>query len=117
MDDSETVRLLFVSPLESGRYRITANGLESFVSGLSDQWLLETDTSVSFYQFDAYQPGDLAVREFMYRPPAGSPKYVEIRNVSGRFLYLRDFELRRAEGASSGGGSVSGMNMPAEPDD
>ena len=115
MDNSETVRLLFDSPLESGRYRITANGLESFVSGLSEQWLLETDTSVSFYQFDAYQPGDLAVSEFMYRPPAGSPKYVEIRNVSGRFLNLRDFELRRAEGASSGGGSVSGMDLPAEP--
>src|SRR5690625_7268743 len=51
----------------------------------------------------------------MYRPPDGSPKYVEIRNVSGRFLNLRDFELRRAEGASSGGGSVSGMDLPAEP--
>lgn len=115
MDNSETVRLLLDSPLASGRYRITANGLESFVSGLSEQWLLETNASAGFYQFDAYRQGDLAVSEFMYRPPAGYPKYVEIRNVSDRFLNLRGFELRRAEGASSGGGPVSRNDLPAEP--
>ena len=114
-DDSETVRLTFSDPFQNGSFEIVVNDVESFVPGLSEQWILEENSTLEFFRFDVYQPGDIVINEFMYRPPSGVPKYVELKNVSNRFLSLKDFELRRAEGASSNGGAISEFDVPIKP--
>ena len=111
--NSETLRLTFSDAFAVGSYTIVANGLTS----ITDGWELEDDSEFEFFRFDEYQPGDIVINEFMYRPPEGYPRYVEIHNRSGRFLNLRDWELRRAEGAASNGGSFSSFDLPIEPGD
>jgi len=114
-DDSETVRLTFSDPFQNGSFEIVVNDIQSFVPGLPEQWIIEENSSIGFFRFDAYQPGDLVLNEFMYRPPSGYPKYIELKNISNRFLSLKDFELRRAEGAGSNGGVISEFDLPIEP--
>ncbi|MCC5942172.1 MAG: lamin tail domain-containing protein [Balneolaceae bacterium] len=109
--NSETLRLSFSEPFDVGSYLIIANDITSLENG----WELEENSEFEFFRFDEYQPGDIVINEFMYRPPEGYPRYVEIHNVSGRFLNLRDWELRRAEGASSNGGAFSEFDLPIEP--
>ena len=109
--NSETLRLTFSDAFAVGNYTIVANGLTS----ITDGWELEDDSEFQFFRFDEYQPGDIVINEFMYRPPEGYPRYVEIHNRSGRFLNLREWELRRAEGAPSNGGSFSSFDLPIEP--
>ena len=109
--DSETLRLTFSQSFDVGGYVIVANGLTS----ITDGWELEVNSEFEFFRFDEYRPGDIVISEFMYRPPDGYPRYVEIHNVSGRFLNLKDWELRRAEGATSNGGSFSRFDLPIEP--
>ena len=109
--NSETLRLTFANSFDVGSYIIIANDITSLENG----WELEDNSEIEFFRFDEYQPGDIVINEFMYRPPEGYPRYVEIHNVSGRFLNLRDWELRRAEGASSNGGAFSQFDLPIEP--
>ncbi|TVR19134.1 MAG: hypothetical protein EA391_01405 [Balneolaceae bacterium] len=109
--NSETLRLTFSDAFAVGSYTIIANGITSITYG----WELEDDSEFRFFRFDEYQSGDIVINEFMYRPPEGYPRYVEIHNRSGRFLNLRDWELRRAEGATSNGGSFSSFDLPIAP--
>jgi hypothetical protein len=114
-DDSETVRLTFSDPFQNGSFEVVVNDIQSFVPGLPEQWLIEENSTAEFFRFDEYQPGDIVINEFMYRPPSGYPKYVEVKNISNRFLTLKDFELRREAGASSNGGTISEFDIPIEP--
>jgi hypothetical protein len=113
--NSETVELTFSSSFDTGAYEIVVNNIESFNPEISEQWELEPNSSAPFFKFDTYRQGDLVLNEFMYRPPAGYPRYVELQNISDRFLNLRDWELRRAEGASNNGGVISNVDLPIEP--
>jgi hypothetical protein len=113
--NSETVEISFSEPFEVGSHEIIVNGIESFDPDISEQWDLEENSTAVFYRFDEYQPGDIVLNEFMYRPPDGYPRYVELHNTSGRFLNLRDWELRRAEGAGNNGGVFSEFDIPIEP--
>lgn len=113
--DSETVRLSFSEPFQNGRYEINVSDIMSFVPGLPEQWVIEENSFIEFFRFDDYQPGDIVINEFMYRPPSGTPRYVEVKNISNRFLNLKDFELRRSEGAGSNGGIIREFDIPVEP--
>ncbi|TVQ06233.1 MAG: hypothetical protein EA359_01420, partial [Balneolaceae bacterium] len=84
--NSETIELNFSSPFDTGAYEIVVNNLESFNPDISEQWELEANSSAKFFRFDDYLQGDIVLNEFMYRPPAGYPRYVELHNVSNRFL-------------------------------
>ncbi|MCC5908194.1 MAG: lamin tail domain-containing protein [Balneolaceae bacterium] len=113
--NSETARLVFDEGFEVGSYQIIVNDIASTEPNVNNPWELEVNSSADFYRFDEYQPGDIVLNEFMYRPPDGYPRYVEVHNSSGRFLNLRDWELRRAEGASNNGGVISEFDLPIEP--
>ncbi|TVP99003.1 MAG: hypothetical protein EA359_17600, partial [Balneolaceae bacterium] len=47
--------------------------------------------------FDEFAEGDVVINEFMYRPPAGYPRYIELFNNSGKLLNLRDWRLQRRQ--------------------
>ena len=113
--NSETARLTFSEPFDVGEFEIVVNNIISQNPDISEQWQIEPNSTASFFRFDEYQPGDVVLNEFMYRPPSGYPRYVELHNQSDRFLNLRDWELRRAEGAPSNGGVFSQFDQPIEP--
>lgn len=109
-DNSETVRLNFGDSFSTGSYEIVVNNLESLTEG----WQIEENSTADFFRFDEYQEGDILITEFMYNPPTGYPQYVELYNRSDRFLTIKDFELLRAEGSTSLGGSITEFDQPIE---
>lgn len=110
-DNSETVRLTFDDSFSTGNYEIVVNDLESLTEG----WQIEENSMAEFFRFDEYQDGDILMTEIMYNPPSGYPQYVELYNRSNRFLTIKDFELLRAEGSTSLGGSITEFDQPIEP--
>jgi len=110
--NSETAILSFGSEFATGSYELIVNQIESFDPDLPEQWVIEPNSSYPFYRFDDYSEGDIVINEFMYRPPNGYPRYVELYNRSGRFLNLKEWQLRRREGASNSGGKISESNLP-----
>jgi hypothetical protein len=113
--DSETAELEFAEPFDVGGHQVIVSDIASTEPAVGDPWELEENSVSEFFRFDEYQPGDIVLNEFMYRPPDDYPRYVELHNRSGRFLNLKDWELRRAEGAGSNGGTISGFDLPIEP--
>ena len=113
----ESVRLLsensvaldFSSPLSSGEYIVRISGVTSEAG-----FPIRFNSEVRFFLFDEYSAGDLVLNEFWYRG-TGMPRYVEIFNTSEKVLNLKNFELRRREGASSNGGIISANDIPIRP--
>lgn len=108
--DSENVRLGFPVDFEIGSYSLLINEIESIVG-----WNIETDTELDFFVFDEYEAGDIVINEFMYNTPDGYSKYVELLNTSDKILDLRDWELRRQEGATNIGGIIIENSLAIEP--
>jgi hypothetical protein len=113
--NSTTVELTFSEVFDFGPHRLMIQEIESFDPDINEQWTFETGTGIPFYRFEETQPGDILLNEFMFRPPAGVPGYVELYNRSDRFLNLRGFELHRRPGISNSGGVISGVDLPIEP--
>ncbi|MEX1135768.1 MAG: lamin tail domain-containing protein, partial [Balneolales bacterium] len=108
--NSENVRLEFSEDFEIGSYTLLINNIESIVG-----WTIEDHTELNFFVFDDYEPGDIVINEFMYNTPDGYSKYVELFNTSDKILNLRNWELRRAEGAPNNGGVISSTSLAIEP--
>ncbi len=108
--NSENVRLEFSGEFEIGSYNLLINDIESIVG-----WTIEGDTGLNFFVFDEYELGDIVINEFMYNTPEGYSKYVELYNTSDKILNIRDWELRRAEGAANSGGVISSTSLAIEP--
>jgi len=113
--NSKTALLTFGNPFTTGRYELIVDQLESFDPDLPEQWFIDANSSLTFFKFDEYQDGDIAINEFMYRPPDGFPRYVELYNQSGNYLNLKEWQLRRREGATNNGGMISSQNLPINP--
>lgn len=113
--NSTTVEATFIEPFGFGPHRLNIQGIVSFDPDINEQWILEPGTGLTFYRFEKMQQGDILLNEFMVRPPAGVPGYVELYNRSGRFLNLKEFELRRRPGVSNNGGAISSMDLPIKP--
>lgn len=110
--NSSTALLSFGVPFTTGSYELIVNQLESFDPDLPEQWIIESNSTFRFFKFDEYKEGDLVINEFMYRPPTGYPRYIEIYNRSTRFLNMKEWQLRRREGTSNNGGMISVSNLP-----
>ena len=110
--NSKTAELSFGDPFTSGSYKLIVNQLESFDPDLPEQWVTEPNNSFSFYMFDEFSDGDIVINEFMYRPPDGYPRYIELYNRSGKLLNLKEWQIRRREGSPNNGGMVSTQNLP-----
>lgn len=110
--NSQTAFLSFGAAFATGRYELIVNQLESFDPDLPEQWIIEPNSTYHFYRFDEYRAGDILINEFMVHPPDGYPRYVELYNRSGRFLNLKEWQVRRREGAPANGGNISELNLP-----
>lgn len=66
------------------------------ISGESG-WEINSGTTVSFFNFDEYETGDVIINEFMYRPPEDIPTYVELFNHSNKYLNLQNWRLQRRQ--------------------
>ncbi|MEX0661331.1 MAG: lamin tail domain-containing protein [Balneolaceae bacterium] len=108
--DSENARLRFPDEFEIGSYSLLINDIESIVG-----WAIETNTKLDFFVFDEYEPGDIVINEFMYNIPDGYSQYVEFFNTSDKVLNIRDWELRRADGATNNGSVISENSLAIEP--
>ena len=82
------IQLDLISPLSSGPYNLVINALQS-ING----WTINTNTTREFFLFDNFAAGDIIINEFMKDPPAGATDFVEIRNLSGKYLNLKDWQV------------------------
>lgn len=85
---SDIARITFASAISSGISQLSVTGIDDLTGETS-----LADTTLSFVIFDDYQPGDIIINEFMKDPPTGTTEYVELKNTSGRYLNLRDWEI------------------------
>ena len=108
--NSENIRLEFNETFGVGSHPIFVNDIQSMIG-----WTIEDNTEFDVFVFDEYEPGDIIITEFMYSPPDGYVQYVEIHNISDKILNLRDWELRRRDGASNNGGIISESTLAIEP--
>jgi len=108
--NSENIRLEFSETFGVGSHPIIVNDIQSMIG-----WTIEDDTEFDVFVFDEYEAGDIIISEFMYNPPDGYTQYVEIHNISDKILNLRDWELRRRDGASNNGGIISETTLAIEP--
>ncbi|MDR9417005.1 MAG: lamin tail domain-containing protein [Gracilimonas sp.] len=88
LTEADQLLLEFPDPLPSGSLRVEITDLES-----SDGWAIPPGTNVQIFIYDRYQPGDIVINEIMKDPPPGTAEYVELRNTSGRFLNLKDWQV------------------------
>lgn len=86
--EADQILIDLPSTLPSGPNLISVSNIESATG-----WNLPQNTQFEFFVFDEYQPGDIVINEFMKDPPAGTAEYVEVKNISGRYLNLRDWEI------------------------
>ncbi|MBN2732153.1 MAG: lamin tail domain-containing protein [Balneolaceae bacterium] len=102
------VRLTYGSSLPSDEYTMTAQNIQA-QNGKS----IASDASANFIIFADYTPGDVIINEFMYDPPSGQEEYIEIKNLSGKYLNLQDWQI----GDESGNGTISSGTVILQPND
>ena len=81
--------LMFRDTLPSGKQQLVTESYQTIYGQHSEQ---ETH---DFLVAAEVSPGDVVINEFMYRPPAGVPAYVELYNRSDKLLNLRNWRLQR----------------------
>ncbi|WP_234567180.1 lamin tail domain-containing protein [Rhodohalobacter sp. 614A] len=104
--------LKFSSALESGQQTLVIDGVRS-AAGFS----IGNNAEFSFTVFDAFSDGDIVINEFMYRPPSGYVRYVELWNTSSKLLNLRDWRLQRRDVSSDSERIISTEDLALEPGD
>lgn len=105
---STVVRLIFGAGLPSNEYTVTVQNIQA-----QNGKAIESDASANFIIFDDYTPGDIVINEFMYDPPGGQEEYVEIKNLSGKYLNLQNWQI----GDESGNGTISSGTVILRPND
>ncbi|WP_020404095.1 lamin tail domain-containing protein [Gracilimonas tropica] len=86
--ESDQILLTFSDTLPSGLVEISVSNIESATG-----WSLPSESSGTLFIYDDYQSGDIVINEFLKDPPAGTEEYVELRNVSSRYLNLKDWQV------------------------
>src|SRR5699024_9418901 len=81
---ADTVQLSFANPIPSGKYTLTVKNIKD-LNGIAI-----TNTPIPFIVYAPFSSGDVIINEFMYDPPAGQSEYVEIRNLSNKYLNLQN---------------------------
>ncbi|MDZ7721176.1 MAG: lamin tail domain-containing protein [Balneolaceae bacterium] len=110
----ETNRILlleFSDPLESGQQTLEIDDDLRSASGFSVGETLE----IQFTVFDAFSGGDIVINEFMYRPPSGYVRYVELVNTSNKLLNLRNWRLQRRDVSGDSERIISEDDLALEP--
>ncbi|HYW34049.1 MAG TPA: lamin tail domain-containing protein [Balneolaceae bacterium] len=82
------VQLHYPAPLDSKKYTVKVQNLKD-----ENGKIISNNDSASFIVFGKYSDGDVNISEFMYDPPTGQSEYVELKNLSGKYLNLHDWKL------------------------
>lgn len=98
LPSSDVVRLSYSSALGGNEYTLTVNNIDD-----SDGNTIAPNSTVEFTIFDTYSSGDVIINEFMYDPPSGQAEYVELKNLTGKFLNLQNWQI----GDEAGNGTIS----------
>ncbi|MFP8489308.1 lamin tail domain-containing protein [Gracilimonas sp. Q87] len=85
---AESVRIGFADPIPSGVNDLNISGVDD-ISGSTTL----ADTTFQIVIFDNFVPGDIVINEFMKDPPTGTAEYVEIHNVSAKYLNLKNWQV------------------------
>ncbi len=86
--DNNIIRLGFSDPLPSNRYTLNIGEIrDEFGEPLS------LNTILDFIIYGTVEKGNIIINEFMYDPPPGLPEYVELKNISSKFLNIQDWQL------------------------
>jgi hypothetical protein len=112
LESPENVRLEFDQPLPAGEHILVINNIRT-EGGFS----IEDDTRFAFTVFDEFEIGDIVVNEFMYRPPQGYARYVELFNNSGKLLNLRSWRLQRRQITTERPRIISSDDLLIQPGD
>lgn len=104
---SDIARITFASAISSGISQLSVTGIDD----LNGETSL-ADTTLSFVIFDDYQPGDIIINEFMKDPPTGTAEYVELKNISDRYLNLRNWKI----GDNNAFATITGSDFAILPD-
>lgn len=110
----ETDRILileFSDPFKSGQQTLAIDNDLRSVSG----FLISGDTEFPFIVFDQFTDGDIIINEFMYRPPSGYVRYVELLNSSDKLLNLRNWRLQRRDVSGNSERIISVDDLALEP--
>ena len=91
-EEVNRVLLQFDSNLATGHRSLTINSVQT-----PGGFRIAENSEFSFTVFDEFEPGDVVINEFMYSPPSGYARYVELFNNSGKLLNLRDWRLQRRQ--------------------
>ena len=100
------VRLSYNSPLASNNYTLTVNNVTD-----SDGNTIDPNSTASFIKFGTYAPGDVIINELLYDPPSGQEEYVELKNLSGKYLDLQNWQI----GDEAGNAPLSSGNVVLKP--
>lgn len=104
---ANVVRLDYGTALPSNKYSVS-------VSNVDDQngETIALNTTAPFFVFDTFTDGDIIINEFLYDPPAGLAEYIELKNLTGKYMNLQNWQV----GDETGTGSVSPDTLVLEAD-
>jgi len=87
INDDQGLRLLLSETLTSGIYQVVIQGLTDVLGNLGEA------SSFSVFVMDEAEAGDLAVNEILFNPETGGSDYVEILNISDKFISLANLSI------------------------
>lgn len=70
-------------------HKINILQMEDIFGNLAENLELE----FKVIKYNTYKEGDVVINEIMYDQPTGTPEYVELKNTSGKYLNLQDWEI------------------------
>lgn len=110
-EETDSILILeFSDVLKSGQQVLVIDGVRS-AAGFS----IGEHAEFHFTVFDAFSDGDIVINEFMYRPPAGYVRYVELLNTSSKLLNLRNWRLQRRDVSGDSERFISTDDLALEP--
>ncbi len=110
-ETDQILTLEFSNPFESGQKTLVIDHDLRSASGFS----ISGDTEFPFIVFDSFADGDIIINEFMYRPPSGYVRYVELFNTSDKLLNLRNWRLQRRDVSGDSERIISTDDLAFEP--
>jgi len=110
LEDGIIAVLRFGNPLPIGARTLSINNVQTR-GGFS----IADNTELGFTVFNASEPGDVLVNEFMYRPPDDYPRYVELINRSEKLLNLKNWRLQRRQTSGDSGRFISEADLALSP--
>lgn len=110
-ETDQTLLLEFSDPLPGGQQTLVIDNNLRSAGGFS----IGEDVEIQFTVFDTFTDGDILINEFMYRPPSGYVRYVELVNTSNKLLNLRNWRLQRRDVSGDSERIISEDDLAIEP--